>query len=146
MKKILLVLVGGVLLLVLLGWGAYAAAMWRFYAEPELPKMPAAKDREEAVRQDLDVLALLPTLDRGFPDGARGKFESERRKLLASAATLSPAALEMQVSRLVALGDNGHTTVGRRLRRLNRVPLRFAWFEEGLFVVRATQALSLIHI
>ena len=86
------------------------------------------------------MLALLPTLDRGFPVEALGKFESERRKLLAAAETLSPAALEMGVSRLVAMGDNGHTTVGRRLRRLHRVPVRLAWFDEGLFVVRATEA------
>jgi hypothetical protein len=140
MKKILAVLAAATALLALAGWGLFAAFEWRFYPVPAVGKLAPPKDRAEAVRQDLEVLALLPTLDRGFPVEALGKFESERQKLLAAAETLTPAALEMGVSRLVAMGDNGHTTVGRRLRRLHRVPVRFAWFDEGLFVVRATGA------
>ena len=139
-KKALAVFAAVGLLLVLAGWGLFAAFGWRFYPAPRIEKVAAPKDRAEAVRQDLEVLALLPTVDRSFPVETLGKFESERRKLLASADTLTPAALEMNVSRLVAIAGNGHTTVGRRLRRLQRVPIRLAWFDEGLFVVRTTDA------
>ena len=115
-------------------WYAFVA---RFQPDPVIAEMPKAKDRAEAMRQDLTVLARLLDYDRSFSADARMRFEVERQRLMDSAETLTPQALEMQVSRLVALAANGHTTVGRRLRRINRVPIRLAWFAEGLFVVRA---------
>lgn len=109
----------------------------RFQPDPVIAEMPKAKDRAEAVRQDLTVLGRLLDYDRSFSADARTRFEVERMRLIEDADTLTPQALEMQVSRLVALAGNGHTTVGRMLRRINRVPIRLAWFAEGLFVVRA---------
>jgi hypothetical protein len=119
--------------------GLWLAFQWRFYPEVEQPAFPAPQNSAVAMRQDLEFLALLPKYDRSFTPGAAAKFEAERQALLAKASTLTPAQLEMEVSRLVAFSNNGHTTVGRRLRRLHRVPVRVQWFEEGLFVVRAAQ-------
>jgi hypothetical protein len=52
---------------------------------------------------------------------------------------MSDAAFEMTVSRLVALAGSGHTTVDKKQRSsgFGRAPLRFAWFADGLYVVRA---------
>jgi hypothetical protein len=113
---------------------------WRYQPTPRPTKFATPRDRAEAVRQDLEALAQLPDLDRSFSPADRARFDVERGKALAAAGTLTPHALEMEVSRLVALAGNGHTTVGRRLRRLPRVPLRVMWFEEGLHVVRTDAA------
>ena len=123
----------------LLAGGLWLAFDWRFYPKVEHPEFPAPESSAAAMRQDIEFLALLPKYDRSFTPEAATKFEAQRQALLAKAATLTPAQLEMEVSRLVALSDNGHTTVGRRLRRLQRAPVRVQWFEEGLFVVRAAQ-------
>ena len=53
-------------------------------------------------------------------------------------ARREPGAL----ARAVALADNGHTNVSpiSRRARVNALPLRLAWFSDGLFVLQATQA------
>ena len=53
---------------------------------------------------------------------------------------MSDAAFEMTVSRLVALAGNAHTTADKKQRAslYGRAPLRFAWFADGLYIVRAT--------
>jgi hypothetical protein len=81
---------------------------------------PAPENSAVAMRQDLEFLALLPKYDRSFTPEAAAKFEAERQVLLTKSATLTPAQLEMEVARLVAISGNGHTTVGRRLRRIQR--------------------------
>jgi hypothetical protein len=142
LKKIVLTLVvlalavGGVL-----GLLAYTFER-KFHPVPPAANFPAPKDRAEAMRQDIEQLGNFPRLDNAFSPEARAKFEEGRQDLLARAATLTPAMLEMEVTRLVALAQNGHTTVGRKLRRLQRVPLRLMWFEEGIFVVRTPAAQS----
>ncbi len=120
--------------------GAAAAFQWRFDPQPHEIAMPAPKDRAEGMRQDLAALGQLVDLDRSFSHDARLQFEVERQRLMEAAETLTPQAFEMQVSRLVAIAGNGHTTVGRKLRRINRVPMRMMWFDEGLYVVRTSEA------
>ncbi len=121
-------------------WAFERALAWRYHLVPVVEKLPTPRDRAEAMRQDLEVLGQLSKLDRSFSPEALARFEAERAKLVARAHELTPSMLEMEVSRIVALSDNGHTTVGRRLRRLNRVPIRLGWFEEGLYVTRADEA------
>ncbi len=133
------ILVGATLCVFVVGRGFLVAFDWRFHPTPAPTKLPPPADRADAAHQDLEALAQLVRLDRSFTAESAQRFEAERTKLIASANDLSRQAFEMQVSRLVALAGNGHTTVGRRLRRLNRVPIRVAWFAEGLFVVRAME-------
>ncbi|MGE3617663.1 MAG: hypothetical protein AB7L66_17455, partial [Gemmatimonadales bacterium] len=70
--------------------------------------------------------------------------EAERRlaRLDASAASLSAAAFELELARLVALADNGHTNSpgARRSRRYSRVPVRLAPFGTDFFVLRTDTA------
>ena len=121
-------------------WLASLAFEWKFHPVPAAATVAPARGRAEGMRQDLEHLAQFPKIDNAFSPEARVRFEQERQILLAQAATLTPAMLEMEVSRLLALADNGHTTVGRRLRRLHRVPIRVMWFAEGLYVVRTADA------
>ncbi|APV48577.1 hypothetical protein BWI17_02065 [Betaproteobacteria bacterium GR16-43] len=141
-RRTRVLLVAAVLLVVIpaavLG-GLYYEFMSRFYPKVSIPAMPAPANRAEANRQDLEVLALLPRYDKSFSLEAADRFGMERQKVVARAAELTPAQMEMEISRLVAIADNGHTTAGRRLRRIERVPIRLAWFAEGLYVVRAAE-------
>lgn len=132
------VVITGVILIALAG-ALYFTFTRKFTPEPKLPAFAEPKDRAEAVRQDLQALALLTKYDNSFSDDALWKFAAGLQAMEAKAGELTPAQVEMGVSRLVALADNGHTTAGRRLRRLHRVPIRLAWFQEGLYVVRAAQ-------
>ncbi|MDB5393959.1 MAG: hypothetical protein JWM91_1465 [Rhodospirillales bacterium] len=111
-------------------------------AEPALPLpvRPPPEDLAEARRQDVADLRLLPNFDRSFSPEAKLAFSQGVDALDAKAAALSPAGFEMAVSRLVALAGNAHTTVNKaqRVRSFGRAPLRFAWFADGLYIVRTT--------
>ncbi len=104
-----------------------------------LPDRPPPRDHAEAQRQDLADLKRLPDFDRSFTDEAASAFRSGVDELGRQAGKMSDATFEMAVSRLVAMAGNGHTTVSKTQRAgsYGRVPLRFAWFVDGLYVVRA---------
>jgi hypothetical protein len=85
-------------------------------------------------------LALLLKYDRSFSPAAAVAFQSGIAKLRDTSGAMSDAGFEMAVSHLVALAGNAHTTVDKRQRAsgFGRAPLRFAWFAERLYIVRAT--------
>ncbi|HET7174861.1 MAG TPA: hypothetical protein VFK21_02530 [Gammaproteobacteria bacterium] len=118
-----------------------------FYFPAPVYHYQKPRSHAEAMRQDLDYLDKFPELDRSFDAKSRAEFHAGVAALEARADTLTVADLAMQASRLLALADNGHTNVRAPDRAivLNRVPLRFGWFAEGLFVVRAeTTSASLL--
>jgi hypothetical protein len=82
--------------------------------------------------------------DRSYAAAARAEAETRLAHLEREAAGLSAAAFELEVARIVALADNGHTSAfaGPRSRHFNRVPLRLEPFGERFFVVRATAPLA----
>lgn len=108
----------------------YFAAPAYTYTQP--------KSLTEARRQDLDYLKKLATLDGSFTAATRAEFLAGIAALEPQAGDLDTPQFAMDVSRLVALADNGHTNVRPpdRAALMDRVPLRFGWFAEGLFVVR----------
>jgi hypothetical protein len=105
-----------------------------------LPARPLARNLAEAQAQDLADLRMLPGLDHSFSPDSRAAFESGVDALQSSAGRMSPARFWMEISRLVALAGNGHTSVNmaKRAASFGRIPLRLAWFADGLYVVRAT--------
>jgi hypothetical protein len=131
------VLLAGALIVIGAIWWGFEA---RFHQLPKAASYPAPQSRAEGVRQDLDYLAQLMVLDHSFSAVAKQAFEQARQQMMAQADTLSVGQLEMGISHAVALAGNGHTLVGRRSRRMARLPVRMVWFEEGLYVVRATEA------
>jgi hypothetical protein len=104
-----------------------------------LPDRAAPHLPVEARRQDVADLRLLPDFDRSFSPTSKAAFQQGVDALDGEAEAMSPAEFEMAVSRLVALAGNAHTTVSRTQRAgaFGRVPLRFAWFADGLYIVRA---------
>ena len=112
---------------------------WRYGATLPRPAGPPPHTPAEARVQDLDYLAGLPSVDRSFSDEAKAEFGRRIAELRASAPTLDAGPFFMGVARAVASSGNAHTAVDDASwqSRLARVPLRFAWFPDGLFVVRA---------
>jgi hypothetical protein len=107
------------------------------------PPPPRPGGRLEAWQQDLDVLmAQLPARDRSFTPVTRKAFEDALRELRTGLASLSDAQITAGVARAIALANNGHT----RLRLYDPgapprlLPLAFADFADGVFVVSATRA------
>lgn len=106
-----------------------------------LPKArhPAARGAAEEHQQDLDYLAQLPTVDRSFTAASGAQFRARVAELRQRSASLTPAQFLMGVAAAVALADNAHTNLDAAAwrERLNSAPVRFAWFAEGLYIVRA---------
>lgn len=111
----------------------------RYGARLPAPRGPAPRDAAQARAQDLEVLAALPGVDRSFTPEARARFAAEIASLRARAASLDDAAFFLGVAQAVALSANAHTNVDlvSWREKLAAVPLRLAWFPEGLFVIRA---------
>ena len=82
--------------------------------------------------------------DRSYSAAARAEAERRLARLEKDAAGLEAAAFELEIARIVALADNGHTVAfaGPRSRRYDRIPLRFVPFEDRFFVVRADAPLA----
>jgi hypothetical protein len=103
------------------------------------PDYPAPAKRAEANLQDLDYLARLTSIDISFSPEAEARFRRAIDALRARAAMSSPEQFFMGVAEALALSGNAHTNVdlGAWRERLNSAPVRFAWFADGLYVVRA---------
>ena len=129
---------------------AYAALGVLFFIwalAPETPppaNSPIAPSRAEAQRQDIAYLGTIAAFDRSFPPELRKTLSHDLAGLNGRAGEMNDAAFEVGVAHALALAGNGHTNAqgvafGRNLPTL---PLRFAWFADGLFVVRAAPALN----
>lgn len=141
-KRAVLWSLGGVaLVLALMAGGAYALLYPTLRPAPEAAFPPPASPAE-ATRQDLTYLRKFADVNRSFTPRTRASFLSQVGALEARSGDLDAAALEMGVSRAVAVADDAHTNVrgaGFGLS-LNALPIRVNWFQEGLFIVATDPA------
>lgn len=109
--------------------------VWRSYPEADFPAATSAAERNG---QDLDYLRQFPEIDRSFTAETRAAFVHGLDELKARAAGLDRVQLTMEVARLVAVANNGHTNVITRLddSAFKSVPVRLGVFADGLFVVK----------
>jgi hypothetical protein len=130
-----------VALMAVLGALAGAAYGLSLYYELPAPEPGYAKPRSlaEAQRDDLDYLRKLPWLDWSYTDETRAAANRVIDAALKKPLPLPRGDFELVVARVNALADNGHTNVrgGARANRLNRLPVRFYVFADGVFVVRS---------
>jgi hypothetical protein len=112
----------------------------RYGRKPPAWHEPAPHDAVEARRQDLRYLAALPDVDLTFSLLARERFHAALEQLSAHADTLDTIAFDLGLAHAVAQSGNAHTAVDANLWReiLERVPVSFAWFPDGLRIVRVT--------
>ena len=92
--------------------------------------------------QDLAVLRRYVALDAAYSEAQRALASQAISESEVGAGKWSAAQFELQVARVAALADNGHSAVwgGPRSRRMNRLPVRLVLFVDGVFVVRAKGA------
>ncbi len=111
----------------------------RYGATARMPAGPAPADPVQARLQDLGVLVQLPDIDRSFDATARSRFARDVQALGDRAAQATPAQFFLGVAAAVAQSGNAHTNVDARSWRaiLNSLPVRLAWFPDGLYVVAA---------
>jgi hypothetical protein len=107
-----------------------------------LAELPPVHSREEAWRQDFDmVLSRFMPYDRSFSDASRAAFQKRIQRLKDSVARRSDAELMAELARAVALSRNAHTRLYlvRNRTAVRRLPIRLWWFRDGFYVVRATE-------
>jgi hypothetical protein len=77
--------------------------------------------------------------DLSYSPDARAAAQARLAALIDAAGALSDAQIELELARIAALADNGHTNAfpAHRAARYNRIALRLAPFEGDFVVVRA---------
>ncbi|MBI1251833.1 MAG: hypothetical protein GC189_10205 [Alphaproteobacteria bacterium] len=100
--------------------------------------VPGAADPRRM--EDLMVLRRdFLARDQSYSDAARAEAEARLARLINAADGLSQAAFELEIARIAALADNGHTAAfpAYRAARYNRAPIRLEAMEGGFYVLRA---------
>jgi hypothetical protein len=95
------------------------------------------------MKQDLDWFRSdVFALEKSYSPAARSEAERRLAALDAAIPRTSTIAFEMEIARIVALADNGHSAAfaRSRWRWSNRVPLRFTTFGDEFRVMRASPA------
>jgi hypothetical protein len=107
---------------------------------------PGAGAQTAAPRQEtLAVMrAIVTSEEKAFTDAGRAQALALLDSVSARSASLSDLAFELQLSRVVALADNGHSLLrpGSRIRRTNRVGVRLLPLSDGVLVAHATRGLQ----
>jgi hypothetical protein len=109
---------------------------------------PAATEAERPVqtaqsrRQDLQVFRdRFLARDRSYSPQARAEAERRLAALEARIDQIEQPAFELELARIVALADNGHShyVLGSIARYYSRVPVRLGVFGEEFYVLRAIE-------
>ena len=81
-------------------------------------------------------------VDKSYSDANRAAAEKRLAALEKALTITTPAQFEIEIARIVAQADNGHTNASAlpRARRYNRVPVRLAPFIGDFYVMRARGA------
>ena len=112
---------------------------------PSLPLPAQSPSAADGRRSDLaafrrDFLAR----DNSYSPGHRAQANDRLARLEAQVATVTAAHFELELARIVARADNGHTSSPAvfRSRRYARIPVRFVPFGDQFYILRADSANS----
>jgi hypothetical protein len=112
--------------------------------DPAPTPEPAAADWAALGDGQLQNIAAFRTgffeRDKSYSGAARALAAERLAQLEAKVGKVSQAAFDLELARIAALSDNGHThyNLGAILSQNNRAPIRLAVFGEDFYVVRAT--------
>ena len=139
MKKWIKRIAFALLILILIGGGILYYGYKKFVVYPPKKEFQTVETKAEAQFQDLEYLALYPSLDKSFDTEEKQQAFQTQLETLKTKLPISDALFEMEVAKLAAIAENAHTntSTSARARRMNAIPLRFYWFEEGLIVLLA---------
>lgn len=107
------------------------------------PQMVAVSQQEDALAADLAVFRTqFLARDTSFSPAARQEAERRLAALERDRARLSPLSAHLELARIAALADNGHThlVLARMAEAYARVPVRILLVGQDFHVVRATGA------
>ncbi|MEM7798722.1 MAG: hypothetical protein AAF633_06005 [Chloroflexota bacterium] len=139
MTKTIIIRIGIILLIGSLIFGiGFGLFLWRFIPRIPAANFPTPTNQVEAREQDLEYLLNLTSIDHSFSEEAEREFLFQVEALGQELEDLSDAEFALRIAAAVALADNGHTNVriASLADQVNSLPLRFFWFEDGLYVVR----------
>lgn len=110
-----------------------------FYPEAPKADYPPAQDLATAQRQDLDYFQNYFTLNRAYSPEALVQAKALHDEAVTEAGALSPTGFVLAVARMVALSDNGHSSVSRKFLSTtnSRIPCRLYHFADGYYIIRA---------
>jgi hypothetical protein len=137
LKRLLLILSPFLLVAILL----ISTFIWLFIPFVSDPNFAEPETDIEAYEQDLTYLAEYADYEKAFEDSSkRVAFINYLTEVRQNLASMTPARFELAVARAVAFADNGHTNVSpiARSSRVNHLPIRTGSFEDGEFVLQAT--------
>ena len=106
------------------------------------PRFTAPTDRDGAWRQDIEYLRdSFPKYCESLTDDSVVAFEGILNEIRRSIPLLSDNEIIVGILRAVATARDGHTRVNMKpsSQKLRRLPIRFYWFSEGLYVIKATR-------
>ena len=132
-------------LVVALLYGALELVIELIYSpNPQSADFPEPANAAEARHQDIAYFRHYLDLDRSYTAETRAVANGILTDLEANLDNLSDAGFQLAIARAVAAADNGHSNIwlAKFSRAHGRIPLRFYWFSDGLYVVRAQPELS----
>src|SRR5947207_12523379 len=89
------------------------------------------------MREDMRVLReVWSNTDRSLTPERRESFDAAVQDISQRIPALTPDDFALEISRAVAIAHNGHSHAQIE-SRLHGLPIGFAWFADGLFIVRA---------
>jgi hypothetical protein len=113
----------------------------KFSPNPPSNDFPHPANALEAQQQDIEQFSRLLAMDRAFSPAARGEANRDIAKLKSELAPLDRDRFYIELLRITALADNGHTNLYyKRGAPRNYMPLRVMLFADGLYVLRATSS------
>lgn len=119
-----------------------AVLLLLFSATAGLASQPALAQQTETSpslrQQDIAMVRdKFLQVDKSYAPAARAEAEQRLSALEANAERMSEAAFVLELSRIVALADNGHTRLNAagRARKFNRVDIRLVPFGEAFHVL-----------
>ena len=100
---------------------------------------PVPRLTPEQYREDLVAFRGFLATDKSYATASRAQAEQRLTVLERALDTVGLPWFEIELTRLVALADNGHTNAqaAARSARFNRIPLRLTPLGGGFFVLRA---------
>ena len=106
------------------------------------PMYGEAETPAEAQLQDIRFLRRLTSYDRSFSAEELAAFDAQLDAMEARGGAMSDAEFYLAVMEAAAISGNGHTNASKTpsYTQFNNAGVKFYWFADGLYVVRAHNA------
>jgi len=108
--------------------------------EIKTPVLSEPSDRNEAWNQDINYLKeSFPKYNRSFTPESLQKFHEILLETQNHIPSMTDNEIHVDIMKAIATVEDVHTSVNMKpsALKLRRFPIRFYWFKEGLYVIKA---------